>query len=265
MSAWRGKTIRIGGLRWHLHPDADPALLRSVLQNPEAHLTDPALYLKHERVVTVARVPSPAPGQPDLVLRRLNYGKPLHRLRDVFRPSRVLRALRHGWRLEAAGVRTPRALAAAEVRRFRWPVTAYLVIEHVPGAVTLRDYLSRHRSLPREQVVGLADLLADLHNHGLSHRDLKSTNVLFDDRLEPWLIDLDAVESHRRLNERLAAADLGRLAWEFVAYPGFLKWNARRFLKRYCAQRRLESALPRLEARAAQPVLTRLAAGRKRW
>jgi tRNA A-37 threonylcarbamoyl transferase component Bud32 len=257
--------VEAGGLRWHLHPLANPAALRPILENPEAWLTDPALHLKHEQVVTVARVPAPTPGTPDLVLRRLNYGKPLHRLRDVFRPTRVLRAFRHAWRLETAGVPTPRALAAAEVRRLRCPVVAYLITEYVPGAVTLKEHLARHAALNRGQVLALADLLARLHNHGYSHRDLQGTNLLLDDRLRPWLIDLDAVRRFRRLSERRAALDLGRLAWEFVRYPRVLRWNARRFLRRYCQQRHLEAALPRIEARAAGPVRERLARRAATW
>ena len=265
MKVWCAIRMEAGGLRWHLHPNADPVSLRRILQDPEAYLTDATSYLKNDEVVTVARVPAPAPGQPDLVLRRLNYGKALHRFRDLFRPARVLRALRHGWRLEAAGVTTPRALGAAEVRRLRWPVTAYLITEYVPGAVTLKDFLSRTHALPRDRVYGLADLLARLHNQGFSHRDLKSTNVLFDDRHQPSLIDLEAVRCPRHLSERRAAMDLGRLAWEFVRYPAILRWNARRFLKRYCQQRRMENALARIEAWAARPVQERLSSRAGRW
>jgi tRNA A-37 threonylcarbamoyl transferase component Bud32 len=256
----RPRWVRVGTLRWLLHSEADLAGLRPVLENPESYLTKAAPHLKHDEVVTVARVPAPSPGQSELVLRRLNYGKPRHRLRDLLRPARVFRALRHGWGLEAAGVSTPRALAAAEARWFRWPVAAYLITEYVPGAVTLYDLLAQRGSLPREQVVGLADLLADLHDHGFSHRDLKSTNVLFDGRLRPWLIDLDGVRSFGRLAEAEAIANLARLAREVVAYPRALRWNAPRFLRRYCRRRRMED---RFEA-LGREVSRRLARRRAR-
>jgi tRNA A-37 threonylcarbamoyl transferase component Bud32 len=256
MNTWRAKVVDVGGLRWRVHPGVDPSPFWSVLEDPEAHLSDPARYLKHEAVVTVARVPAPLPGQPDLVLRRLNYGKPMHRLRDLLRPTRVLRALRHGWRLEAAGVPTPRALAAAEVRRFRWPVIAYLITEEVPGAVTLARHFEGRRQLSRVVVQRLAAAVSRLHQAGYSHRDLQGTNVLLDRELHPWVIDLDGLRRAGWFAHRRQVSDLARLGRDFLGHPRVLKWTGCRFLRDYCRKQGRDAEFCRL----ARAIAFRLAA-----
>jgi tRNA A-37 threonylcarbamoyl transferase component Bud32 len=257
--------LQSGKVRWTIRRNVPRAWLGEILANPDRFLADPGQLIADSHLITLAKIPPLNPEGVSLVLRRLNYGQARHRWRDVFRPTRAERAFRHGLGLERAGVATPRALAVGVQRFLRWPRRAYLVTEWVPGAITLQDLLDRERQLPREQVYQLADLLARLHNHGFSHRDLKSSNVLFDDRLQPQLIDLDGVRSFGRLGERRAVADLTRFAWEFVKYPRFLKWNGRRFLKRYCQQRRLEDSRRRLDAEISRPLMQRLATGITYW
>lgn len=215
--------IKVGNLVW-LAREPLP-----VMNDPESYLGDPSRFIKNSRVVTIARVP------PNFILRRLNYGKLVHRLRDVLRSSRVIRALIASTWLAEAGVRTPRALAAAEARYCRWPKAAYLVTEEVPNARTLAAVFSAERKIPR----GIAGMIARLHDRGLSHRDLKWTNILFDEKRTPWLIDLDGVRRMPRVPESRAQADLLTLARCFAAQPVTLKWSGSRFLYQYCAARKL--------------------------
>jgi len=215
--------IKVGNLTW-LARESLP-----LMSDPELHLRDASRFIKSSRVVTITRVP------PNLILRRLNYGKSLHRVRDCFRPTRAVRALIASTWLEQAGIPTPRALAAAEVRIFRWPRTAYLITEEVPNARTLASLFTSNHRIP----LGISDLIARLHESGLSHRDLKWTNILFDEQHAPWLIDLDGVRRMVRVPDSRAQADLWTLARCFKPYPVTLKWSGARFLYRYCGTRRL--------------------------
>jgi hypothetical protein len=258
-------TVRAGRVRWTFRPAIAPAWMGEVLADPDRFLVDRDQVIADSTLVTLARIPPLNSSGVPLLLRRLNYGRARHRWRDVFRPTRAERSFRHGLSLERAGVATPRVLAVGVRRFLRWPRQAYLITEWVPGAITLQDLLARDRRLPRAQVHQLADLLARLHNHGLSHRDLKSTNVLFDDQLRPYLIDLDGVRPFGRPGERRAVMDLTRFAWEFVKHPRLLKWEGRRFLERYCRQRGMEAARRRLTAEIAGPLARRLAAGMTAW
>lgn len=225
----------IGGAAWTFRSAADTEELHAVLESPDSFLLEAALHFKHSRNVTVARIPRA--GQTGWVLRRLNYGKALHQLRDLLRPTRAHRAFNNGLRLEQAGVSTARVIAAGEVRRLGWPMRAYLLTEEIPGAVTLQQLLQTRRSTDQQPLASLAETLARLHNAGFSHRDLKAANVLFDDRLRAHLIDLDGVRRMRGAARSQAEADLARLAKGMFGAPSFSReqWNG--FIQAYCHDR----------------------------
>jgi tRNA A-37 threonylcarbamoyl transferase component Bud32 len=236
------------------------------MTDPDAWLASAASsVLANSELITMARISPLEPGGPALVLRRLNYGRWRHRLRDIFRMTRAERAFWNSLKLERAGIATAHAVAVGVERLARWPKRAYLLTEWISGALPLNDWLARERSLPRAQMYRLAELLARLHNNGFSHRDLKASNVLFNEQLQPCLIDLDGVRKYRAISQSRAVADLSRFAWEFVAYPLFFKWNARRFLRRYCQLRNLNEHLSSLYLDISKPVLRRLATGMTKW
>ena len=262
------KPVRLikGKLHWIVRETIVSPQLEALLADPDAFLQDRSLLIADSPLITLAKVPPLTAGQPALVLRRLNYGLPLHRLRDVFRPTRAERAFWNGLLLEHSGVLTPRNIAVGVERFLRWPRRAYLLTDWVAGAIPLKELLaSSAGKLPHELVLRLADLLAALHQSGCSHRDLKSTNVLFDEQMQAYLIDLDGVRHYGKLSQDRAVADLARFAWEFVGYPRLMKWNTRRFLKRYCARRGLETAILPLEREIARPIARRLSAGIRKW
>lgn len=231
------EVFQSGKIKWQKRRGILHQKILTVMQEPESFLQNRELYFKNSRVVTVARVPASAPGEPDLVLRRLKYGKLGHRIKDSFRPSRTRRALQRGLMLEQNGILTPRAFAAAEVRQMRWPTTAYLITEQIPAAQTLTRFLVEHPAANRMLAQRLADLLARMHNKGFSHRDLKSSNILLDGDLKPFLIDLDGLQVWKTVNIQRAAADLARLAQGVSRHEKKLRFVQWRFLKRYCQQR----------------------------
>jgi tRNA A-37 threonylcarbamoyl transferase component Bud32 len=228
---------RVGNMSWESRKILQHEKILAVMNDPEAFLQNRALYFKSTRVVTVAKVPAASPGEPNLVLRRLNYGKTRHRFRDAFRASRTRRALRRGVMLEKCGIATPCAFAAADVRRFFWPRAAYLITKEVPGARTLSRFLAQNARPSRQVVWRMADLLAQLHNNNFSHRDLKPTNILLDGDSNPLLIDLDGLRRFACLSEKRAVADLARFAEGVSRHQKSLRLAQWRFLKRYCQQR----------------------------
>lgn len=262
-----GDVIRVkaGTIRWLVRRSALSPLTQQVMRDPDAYLRDSRSLVADSSLITLGRIHPSDTGEPTLLLRRLNYGRLRHRLRDVFRKTRAERAFWHGIGLEIAGVATARVLAAGARRVLRWPIRSYLLTEWLHNTVTVREYIGRRQQSPRELVCMLADLIARLHDQGFSHRDLNASNILLDDRLQPILIDLDGIRKSERLTQRRAVADLTRLAWEFAGYPIFLKWNGQRFLKRYCQKRGMESARKTLGVRIARPIQRRLDAGVTVW
>jgi tRNA A-37 threonylcarbamoyl transferase component Bud32 len=242
-------TKTVGRLRWRLRPGPLPEALHPLLKDPDAHLADPERWLApgDPRLATLGVIQAPNNG-PSLVLRRFNYGRFLHRLRDCFRRTRAERAFRHGLAMEHAGLPTPRVWAVGVERLALWPARAYLITEFVPRTRTLRDLLVTAGRLPAGQCDQLVDLVARLHAAGFSNRDLNAANLLCDERGTFWIIDLDGVRQHRRVPLQRVAKDLERLARNFPAEE--LARRAHWWLKRYCHKRGLAREFRDLYERA---------------
>ncbi len=253
----RVQSTHPGIVRWKFRPGLASRDVNFNLDDPDKLLAEADTIYKNDEVVTVVRLLVRGQRAGAWIVRRLNYGRWRHRLRDLFRASRVERNFRDGLWLEQAGIATARPLAVGVRRVFRWPRCAYLITEEVPEAVTLKGHIARRRVLPSPVIRRLAELVAQLHEHQCSHRDLKGTNVLLDGQLRPWLIDLDGIRRCRRLGTRRAQADLKRLAAEFRAQPLLWRWGWRRFLRRYCEIRQMPAAFrewDRVIAAALPPV-----------
>jgi hypothetical protein len=222
---------------WSVHPQFPPDPIRPLLEQPEEHLAAASFYYKETELITLGRLGPFSPNGPHLLLRRLNYGRLSHRLRDWFRPSRAQRAFRWGLALEAAEVRTPRVVAASEDRHWRMPLRAFLLTEEVPGARNLTEYLEQ----PGSGLVGFADrlgaVIGRLHQAGFSHRDLTGSNILVDREEQPWVIDLDGVRRLLPVGLHRAARDLSRLSPWVGKHSDLLPCNEGRFLKAYCRAR----------------------------
>ena len=224
-------------VRWRVRPDLDSPALRRILEAPDAALAASADRLAHSDLVTMAKLPPLAPGEPPLLIRRLNYGRFRHWFRDIFRPTRAERVFRFGWELEVLGIPTARVYATGVERRLRYPVRAYLITEFITRATTLHELFEKQKTLSPVQLKNLANCLARLHRAGYSQRDLKAFNILMVDQVHPWFIDLDGVQKFSTVSDEVTARDLARLSQEFLGQPRQFQRLAPWFLKHYCQAR----------------------------
>ncbi len=229
----------IGGLRWWVRLDFFNEKLRTLLENPDAALEKCAKLFKSgpHRQSTVGSFGG-------LVLKRFNVKNRLNYVKDLFRPSRAFRAYRKAYHLELLGLPTPRPVAAAERRALRVLTRSYLVTEEIPGATDLGVLLKSGQRPTRELVTQTAELIAQLHEEGFSHSDLKETNIVRDQTGKLYLLDLDALNYVRSVSGERAAADLDRLARGAAKYPNVARADRRLFLYSYCKARKL-SRVPR--------------------
>ncbi|MFO0957665.1 MAG: lipopolysaccharide kinase InaA family protein [Isosphaeraceae bacterium] len=236
--------------------DVDPIL--ALLEDPDRPLEAPgARILKDSRTTFVAEVTLDGLSKGPLIYKRFNVRRWFDPLLSLFRPSRGWASWVAGQHLASRAVSTPANLAYL-VRRgpdwlprpLRWLHSeTYLVTKKVEPSVTLQDYLLTHverassqerRRLITPLLYRLAQLIADLHGRSLSHRDLKSANILIEgsDGREGgagrlYLIDLVGARLHRAMAMARRVQNLTRLRISLAEAPGKLRGDELRFLRLY--------------------------------
>ncbi len=109
---------------------------------------------------------------------------------DTEKKERFYREARTAARVTHANVMAVYDIDAAPIEQGQEPIT-FLVMEYVNGA-SLSDYLSRNKPSMSE-IVRLAEKiasgLAEAHQLGIVHRDIKSDNILVTAAKEPKILD----------------------------------------------------------------------------
>lgn len=130
-----------------------------------------------------------ADGSCECVIKSFHHPGAVGRLLDGRRARREFNLLR---RLEAAGLRVPRAIAIR-----RGPRGPQLVTQVVPSAKSLEHWLSGSEDWPTgaKQCAGaLGALMARAHAIGLDHGDIYPSNVLLDAEGQAWIVDLGSAK-----------------------------------------------------------------------
>lgn len=174
--------------------DFDSPELRSALTAPDETIAA-GVILKNGNSATVARVQ--VAGR-SLVIKRYNPSQLREVLRDFGPTSRARRAWKNAHLLEAFQIATATPIALIEGKYGPFKTGSYFVAEYVAGESGKTLFRRKDLSQPQAHNVATstAALLARLHDAGISHGDLKDTNLLYRGS-EPALIDVDAVRRHR--------------------------------------------------------------------
>jgi len=130
----------------------------------------------------------------DTVIKRYNHRSLWHSLRHTLKGSRAKRNWLNAHRLVTLNIATPEPLACVDVYRGPLLWQSYFVARFVSGTLVytlLRDETvsAAQKQRIHDQVLELLRLLAE---HGISHGDMKHTNLLYDGSAVV-LMDLDAM------------------------------------------------------------------------
>jgi tRNA A-37 threonylcarbamoyl transferase component Bud32 len=132
----------------------------------------------------------------DTVVKRYNHRSLWHSLRHTIKGSRAKRNWLSAHRLVHLKIATPEPLAYID--QYRGPLLwqSYFVTRFVPGP-QVHEILRDATIIPaqKERVSDLVlELLHRMAEHGVSHGDMKHTNILYDGT-NVVLTDLDAMRS----------------------------------------------------------------------
>jgi len=222
--------LGVGGLKWQVRPSMLNAAARRILAAPDEFLARPAKLLKGGRSATVA-------GGEGFVMKRYNLRRVSRLFKDLFRTSPAFDSFRKAYHLELAGIQTARPVAATERRVLRFLIGSYFLMEEIPGAVSLEDRM-KSGSISPEVIGSTAKLIGRLHGDGLSHRDLKASNIIFDTSDRPHLIDLDGLAYCGEVPKARVRADLERMVRsveQWIRIDRRQRWH---FLRWYWRSRR---------------------------
>ena len=130
----------------------------------------------------------------DVVVKRYNHRGLWHSLRHTIKGSRAKRNWRSAQRLISLQITTPAPLAYVDQYRGLLLWQSYFVARFVPGPQVRQVFQDETVGAAQRQAVHdqVLKLLAVLAAHGISHGDMKHTNLLFDGR-GIVLMDLDAM------------------------------------------------------------------------
>jgi tRNA A-37 threonylcarbamoyl transferase component Bud32 len=240
------------GGNWQVHGDllehrADILFGPHGLRLSEWLLAGQAQLIKEGADRKVYRVVLP---ELDFYLKQYCASTARARLRDWLRPSKARLEFHHAHALAERGLPTLEVLAVGETPREQQPASSYLLTRTVPEGVPLGAFLestcctwsaARQSRLRQRLAITLGELLARMHQAGVSHHDLHPGNFLL--RLGPaeepelYLIDLHAVRVGKPLEESAARADLVQLNRWFILRAE--RSDRLRFWQAYCRIRGL--------------------------
>jgi tRNA A-37 threonylcarbamoyl transferase component Bud32 len=169
-------------------------------------------------------------------IKTRRFGSFFRRLERTIRGTKEETEFRNFLRIKEKGIPCPEPIASARLRSGPVVHTSLLLVEYLPRAATLREFLTRE-IVPREEVLeGLFAFLRLLRDKGFIHEDLQWNNILVDrggNGLRFLVIDA----LHTRFPEKMEDDDFAKTLLWFSAFLS--KENAPpelrdRFLERAC-------------------------------
>ena len=136
-----------------------------------------------------------------------------HKLRYMASTDQAFRLFKTSRALSFAGLPVPSPLAVIiDFKTFKG--SEYFISEAFTDCVTLEDKIKKtdHKSIFKEIMPNMANLLADMHSSGFYHGDMKWNNILIhpEDSYKIYLTDLDSVGYLKDKRDKRYAMDISR-------------------------------------------------------
>lgn len=134
----------------------------------------------------------------ELVIKRYNLKNFWHRLRRALRVTRARKSWRLAQKLNLFYINTAKPVAFLESNLLGLRGKSYFVTECVRGD-DIKNHLQQFESQPDDAmkiVKRVVSMLRSLAKLEVTHGDLKASNIILNEHLQPVLIDLDGAAEH---------------------------------------------------------------------
>ncbi len=224
------KPLRVGSWHGFSVTDLSQELFAQLSPDPLAPFAPSTPYPRLKDGPSSAVVLLPG----GVLLKRFRIKKRSTLLKNLIRPSSAKRSWINGHSLLDRGIATARPLLLLEQRQRGVTGEALLAFEYLARATELKPALLQRDELERCQLIDrLGLLLRRMHHVGVSHRDLKASNILVTSNGEPVLIDLVGVTLGTVVVPKIRQRDLARLAASFLDVASIRHSHRFKFLHRY--------------------------------
>ena len=179
-----------------------------------------------------------------IIYKKIFATKMIDPLLSLFRPDGTSRSWAMGHAMIVRQLPTPRPLAMWHTHSVGLKVDGVIITEEIPNAIDMPGYLLKIDQLDepvktqilRTLVNKVAHLIRKMHDLSVSHRDLKSPNLMVSENggtIKIWLVDLVGVRTHTYLPDERKAQNLARLNSSFVNSKQISNTEKLRFLRQY--------------------------------
>jgi tRNA A-37 threonylcarbamoyl transferase component Bud32 len=238
--------IAQGDYRGYAVRDLDSSLLEQLASDPNGPFESPeSKILKTSRSSTVVEclLDGPEPRRP-VIYKRFQVTDRRDGWLGLVRMTSAIRSWVFGHGLRERRLPTARPLAIVHRYSGGLPREGYLLTEKIENAVDLHEFVRRLAILPtatakgilRRRLEKLARLIRILHERGLTHRDLKASNILTAAPIDDhrfWFIDLVGVRRRGYVGRQRKMRDLMRLYASFRCHALITRTERLRFLRAY--------------------------------
>lgn len=242
----RFQKITRGGWTAYAVAEFPRDLLIRLVECPDLPLrSGPAETIKAGNTALVVRASLPMhAGMASVAYKRIRRKTVLKKLTQAISRNRTLRTFLMGHRFLQHGIDTARPLAVIVPSRFDVASPSWLATEWVDGE-TVASFAARiaqlapsaRKSAADAAAIALGTLLGKIHAARITHRDLKSQNLMLrrtaDGETRAAVIDLDGASFAGPAMSLRRWKDLARLAADAERWPVLRHSTRMRFLKAY--------------------------------
>jgi RIO kinase 1 len=233
--------------------------------NPDDLLVDNSDFLKSSESTCSALVQIPAASTAGdlepLFVKKFLFKGIVHSLKPLFRPHRAQIMWRVSWHLLNHSIPVAEPEGYLTKQRGPFCLRGYFFAKVLPRCSTLDELADDLGQLIKRFDSGglsgvLAQNIASMHTSGVSHGDLKWSNILVhENKNELWFVDLDSAQLYGRApSTKAVARDLARFLLSGQE-TGIEEAILERFLNEYAHHRKLSRA--RIDGPIAK-ILTKL-------